>query len=1668
MAYQQYGTTWWGQKWLDSLKGIDFSNRIPRGLSYARNDRVFGVKIDKDKGTIVARVVGNYTPYYTVTLQFERVSEEKKTEFIDTAVRDLSVISKLTNRELDPKLCDIADQCGIKLFPTSWKDIDMRCTCPDWAVPCKHIAAVIYTVSVLIDANPELIFDLIGIDLKAEFEARHLFDDDDTSEKWETPSFDRLYHEALITPNQLKSIAAEQHFDLNLVAVSNEDAQLLYRAPNLIVYNQDEIILDPKLRNNMSSLSVVQNKAQNSLEALMEQRQEVATLQAKMQSKDDDLKNLERMCQMINNKPGRRSPRDNAILSLYENSQKELQNLKDDLLAEIKKSDLLQADYDNAMSEVERIQQQNQGSIENYVQCLQDQLILGYDVETEAATLKAEAEAAAAAQATADQYAANAAANAQLISDLDAIDSGDDVDIEAETEAKSAVQVQEAAVVASVEEPAKPKKRGRKSKAEKEAEAAAAAAAATAAAATAAAATAAAATAATAANEPLKPSDAAMVQISTGEVLQMRRYQGSLEALENLTYVPVPDLGDSIISLFTENSAGFTKGKLRARVATYIDKAAAMAAAQLKERTDRDFVSFDFESTKDAIAASVELAATARPSPKLRSRAALDVGQGLCAKQFSRDAICDQGYFAHLPLFYLNQQGMLVQNVPFNVTVYARSAERHSVLTMMPPKSSRVSQDNSFSSGLYDMFSGFIKNTNVLNEQSSEINILYCLWFIASNLVRSRAVMPQLYLNYEGKMQCRWIPATVSTEIRDLVTKVGLALQGYEHFLFNRLDRQYYLNPLFLGEVALSTFIQSYLSWAFEDTSHGDADIDDLKVLFKGESAARDSMEIDEQGLCYRLENWMAPLNTRNLNYIPVLRFIDLGVEEDYEDTIFADLEDEINESAKDTASLMDDNIAEFVTSGKRNILMDDDEADDAADNAADNETGIGEEEDKAFANSRGVGMELGFMGFPSEIMDELEECGFVDSTGFVPLRHIIAENSFETMRQECLRTLSRLSSLAPSLNRVFDTKYNVAVIPLEELYSTISTAQKALQLIGVRLVIPKSLRKFLNPSSAMKLDVSDTNVKSFVDLQALMSFTWQLAIGERPITSNEFNMLMANAGQIVRFNDSFVYADPDLLRKIQDKYNSLKSKKPDGCDILTALLTGEFEDSEVLVSEELKATLKSLLKEKKVDLPKGLNPEIQLRPYQVRGYEWLLRNADIKVGSILADDMGLGKTLQVITAMLKLKEDGQLTPERPALVVVPTTLLTNWEHEINKFAPDQFKVFTYYGGARVEIDKVEADIILTTYGTARSRIKDLTSREYSLLVIDEAQAIKSIRTAVNKALREVKADSFIAMSGTPVENRLLEYFSILDFVNRGLFGSAERFKTDFARPIELNHDADAVGRFKRLTAPFIMRRLKTDKSVIRDLPEKVITDQYCTLTPNQVALYQAVVESKMKVISECTGPESSNIRRALVLSMIQDLKSVCNSPSQYQPKNPKYSPEDSGKVERLYELLSDITDANGKALIFTQSVVMGKFLQDLIAKKFQRKPNFLYGALSRTERASMVDQFQNDNTDRFLLLSLRAAGTGLTLTAANHVIHYDLWWNPAVENQATDRAYRIGQKQAVQVYRFICANTFEERINAMINSKRDLADMTVVTGESWIGNMSNRQLTDLFSLHES
>ncbi|MBO2450550.1 DEAD/DEAH box helicase [Actinomadura barringtoniae] len=593
----------------------------------------------------------------------------------------------------------------------------------------------------------------------------------------------------------------------------------------------------------------------------------------------------------------------------------------------------------------------------------------------------------------------------------------------------------------------------------------------------------------------------------------------------------------------------------------------------------------------------------------------------------------------------------------------------------------------------------------------------------------------------------------------------------------------------------------------------------------------------------------------------------------------------------------------------------------------------------------------------------------------------------------------------------------------------------------------------------------SGAAASSGFDLRGLVGFRWDLAIGEETIDEAELEELARLKTPLVRLRGQWVELDEEQLEAALDFLRHPRTGKMTAAQAMQAVIHAG-EEHLPLTQVDADGTFGDLLsgeadrRLQPMPSPEDLNAT--LRPYQERGLSWLTFMNDLGLGALLADDMGLGKTAQTLALLAHERENGK--QPAPTLLVGPMSLVGNWQREAAKFTP-KLRVYVHHGTGRHRgEDLVEAvrrvDLVLTTYGTAARDAEMLAEIEWERVVCDEAQALKNSGTRQAKAVRSIPARSRIALTGTPVENHLTELWSIMEFANPGLLGPRAVFRERFAVPVERDGDERAALALKRATQPFILRRLKTDKSIISDLPEKQEIKVYCNLTTEQASLYQATVDDMLAQIAEADEKQ----RRGLVLATMAKLKQVCNHPAHLLKDGSRLQGR-SGKLERLEEICEEVTEQGEKALVFTQYAEFGSMLQPYLASRLDRPVRWLHGGTSKQQRDELVQHFQEDPEPGIFLLSLKAAGTGLTLTAANHVVHVDRWWNPAVEDQATDRAFRIGQTKNVQVRKFICVGTMEERIDEMIERKKALAESIVGTGEDWLTELSVAELRDVLRL---
>ena len=637
--------------------------------------------------------------------------------------------------------------------------------------------------------------------------------------------------------------------------------------------------------------------------------------------------------------------------------------------------------------------------------------------------------------------------------------------------------------------------------------------------------------------------------------------------------------------------------------------------------------------------------------------------------------------------------------------------------------------------------------------------------------------------------------------------------------------------------------------------------------------------------------------------------------------------------------------------------------------------------------------------------------------------------------------------------------------------FAFLSEAAPALDAAGFGVLLPSwwdrraKLGLKLSASTPME---DGTGTASTFGRDQLCEFEWSLAVGDHTLTEEEIAALAEAKAPLVRLRGQWVTVNAEHLRRGIDFLQHEESGRGTVADILRLVAThpDDLELPLEVVEVRAEGWLGALLDGsadasiQPVDPPESF--QATLRPYQERGLAWLHFLAALGIGACLADDMGLGKTVQLLA--LEAVQRQERPGAGPTLLVCPMSLIGNWEAEAAKFAPG-LRMHVHHGPERLRGEDFDAalngiDMLVTTYATLTRDVEQFEARTWNRIVLDEAQAVKNRLSRAAKAVKRLTADHRIALTGTPVENRLGEMWSIMDFLNPGMLGSAELFRTRYAIPIERHGDEAAAERVRAITRPYLLRRVKTDPAIIDDLPEKIEIKQYYTLTSEQASLYQSVVDDMMEKIEGSDGIE----RRGNVLAAMAKLKQICNHPAQLLHDRSAIG-QRSGKVIRLEEILDEILAEGDKVLCFTQYTEFAEMLMPHLAARFDTDVAYLHGGTSRQNRTELVRRFQSDGGPPIFLLSLKAGGTGLNLTAANHVIHLDRWWNPAVENQATDRAFRIGQKRSVQVRKFICRGTLEERIDTMIEEKKALANMVVGDGEGWLTELSTASLRDLFAL---
>ncbi len=689
-------------------------------------------------------------------------------------------------------------------------------------------------------------------------------------------------------------------------------------------------------------------------------------------------------------------------------------------------------------------------------------------------------------------------------------------------------------------------------------------------------------------------------------------------------------------------------------------------------------------------------------------------------------------------------------------------------------------------------------------------------------------------------------------------------------------------------------------------------------------------------------------------------------------------------------------------------------------------------------------------------------------------------DSRLDHAQEKLLAGLARAGRLSPAIQRSLRSPSpEGTTLTAKEAYRFLRETSHLLEEMGFGVMVPPWWNK---PDARLSVRARlhgkpDVDKQGMLSMGSLIAYDWELALGDETLSQEEFERLAELKTPLVKVRGRWVLLQPEQVEAAIAFWERQRNRSALPLHEALSLALGvDHEIDGLTVSAldvegwlgDLLSALDSREQLDSVAAPKDFVG--QLRPYQLRGLAWLTFLRRWGLSACLADDMGLGKTIQAIALLLHVREhagEGQTVP--PTLIVCPTSLVGNWAREVQRFAPS-LRVMVHHGAGRAEgsdlLDQsLQHDVVISTYGLVRRDVEDLGRVPWSNVIIDEAQNIKNPLTKQARAVRRLGADYRLALTGTPIENRLSELWSIMTFLLPGYLGPLEGFRREFALPIERYQDAEAADRLRRLVRPFVLRRLKTDPLVIQDLPDKFEHKVYCNLTREQVTLYEAVVRDALNTLHGDNASVAGIRRRGLVLAMLTRLKQICDHPVLFLGDG---SPAErrSGKLNRLVEMLEEVLAVGDRALVFTQFAQMGFVLQRHLQETFGQEVLFLHGGTPQHVRERMLQRFQEDErAPSVFVLSLKAGGTGLNLMRANHVFHYDRWWNPAVENQATDRAYRIGQTRNVQVHKFICPGTLEERIDQLIESKVALAENVVGAGESWLTELSTDELRDVITL---
>ena len=665
----------------------------------------------------------------------------------------------------------------------------------------------------------------------------------------------------------------------------------------------------------------------------------------------------------------------------------------------------------------------------------------------------------------------------------------------------------------------------------------------------------------------------------------------------------------------------------------------------------------------------------------------------------------------------------------------------------------------------------------------------------------------------------------------------------------------------------------------------------------------------------------------------------------------------------------------------------------------------------------------------------------------------------------DLLRAVRRGSAIWSPLRRLLDQAEPASLELLDdEAMALLGEVAVELATVGIEVLVPAVMTRALGATAHAVAPPGAEDGPAMFDVASILELRWRPTIDGEPVSDEELAILADARRPLVRLRGDWVVVDPTIVARLG------RSDHVSAAAALTAALGGQLLLDDELVDVQVAGSIAQLAGRLRAladtaaisgagatELVDPVDLLTELRPYQRRGVEWMEGLDRLGFGGVLADDMGLGKTVQIIALLLRRRADGE---QAPTLVVCPASVGSNWLRELERFAPT-LATRSFIGADRSLAGLGPGEVVITTYGLARRDSELLAGREWGVVVADEAQHIKNPNSATARAMRRIPATMRLALTGTPVENRLTELWSLVDWTTPGLLGPVDEFRRRVSIPIERDRDPEVTARFNRMIAPFLLRRHKTDPLIAPELPPKTETEHVVLLTAEQAGLYRAAADEILGGIGRSEGIA----RRGLVFKLLTELKQICNHPAHYLGQ-PGPLPGRSGKLDAFIELVDAIVDAGDSTLVFTQYVEMGKLLVSQLAS-MGIGAEFLHGSVPLGQRAAMVDRFQAGRFPVFVI-SLKAGGLGLNLTKATHVIHYDRWWNPAVENQASDRAWRIGQDRPVQVHQLIAEGTLEERIAAVLAAKQELADAVVGSGDSWISRLGDEDLAELVSLVEA